>query len=237
MKKVILFLSMLVGVLSAQAHSSFDPLDPYFQVSEPQIEVLDSSDHVSGEDFSIETRNYVEVPPGSEIGDVIAIAREIIAFGKEIYKIVEAGKPVINTTYAPISVLPLETKFGREITPMNLGHWKTPKFVKFKVTYKNGYGAEVVSFTYNVNMSYGGKFENKGAYITNAQIVPENINVVWGYTFNAKMSLIGLTNTGSDEDPIAGATLVLSYSVSTVLREDKNNMTIFIGGDGTIQQM
>jgi hypothetical protein len=86
-------------------------------------------------------------------------------------------------------------------------------------------------------MSYGGKFAGKGAYITNAQIIPENINVVWGYTFNAKMSLVGLTNLGTDEEPIAGATLVLSYSVSTVLREDKNNMTIFISGDGTIQQM
>jgi hypothetical protein len=30
---------------------------------------------------------------------------------------------------------------------------------------------------------------------------------------------------------------VLSYSVSTIIKEDRNNMTIFIAGDGTIQQM
>jgi len=109
--------------------------------------------------------------------------------------------------------------------------------VKFKVTYKNGFGSEVVSFTYNINMSYGGQFQGKGAYITHAQIVPENVTVAWGYTFNAQMSLVGLTNLGTEENPIAGATLQLSYSVKTVLKEDKNNMTIFIAGNGTIQQM
>ena len=120
---------------------------------------------------------------------------------------------------------------------MHLSRWKTPKFVKFKVSYKNGYGTEVVSFVYNVNMSYGGQFGGKGAYITNAQVVPEKVNVLWGYTFNAKMSVVGLSNIGTDEDPIAAATLSLYYSVSTVVREDKNNMTLFIAGDGTIQQM
>jgi hypothetical protein len=163
--------------------------------------------------------------------------KEIIAFGKEIYKIVEAGKPVINTHYAPISVLPLETEFGREITPMKLSHWNAPKFAKFKVSYKNAYGIEVVTFTYNVNMSYGGQFRGKGAYITNAQIVPEKVIVAWGYTFNAKMRLVGLTNIGTENSPVAGATLQMSYSVSTVLKEERNNMTIFIAGDGTIQQM
>ena len=237
MKFSALLASLLISAFVNHAQASYEAIDPYFQISDITVEVLDSSEEMTyGEPIQYK-KNYVELRPNTEIGDVIAIAREIIAFGKEIYKIVEAGKPVINTTYAPISVLPLETKYGKEITPMNLSSWKAPKFVKFKVTYKNGYNQQVVDFTYNINMSYGGKFDGKGAYITNAQIVPENINVVWGYTFNAKMSLVGLTNTGTDEEPIAGATLVLSYSVSTLIKEDRNNMTIFIGGDGVIQQM
>ena len=236
MSRLILTLAFVLSSLSLQAHSNIDSLDPYFQISDISVEVVDASDDNLASDINIDEKNYVQ-DPRTEIGDVISIAKDLIAFGKEIYKIIEAGKPVINTNYAPISVLPLETKYGREISPMNLSHWKVPKFVKFKVSYKNGYGTEVVSFTYNVNMSYGGKFGGKGAYITNAQIVPENVNVLWGYTFNAKMSVVGLSNIGSDEDPIAGATLALYYSVSTVIREDKNTMTLFIGGDGSIQQM
>lgn len=227
MKKFIILAIALSMTAFAQANSS-QVIDPYYEISDFSVEKVEEGDFFEGE--------YV-LSRDTEIGDVIATAREIIAFGKEIYKIIEAGKPVINTNYAPISVLPLGTKYGQAITPMNLNNWQSPKFAKFKVTYKNGYGAEVVSFTYNVNMSYGGKFGDQGAYITNAQIVPENVNVLWGYTFNAKMSLVGLTNTGSDEDPVAGATLSLSYSVSTVIREDRNNMTIYIDGNGTIQQM
>ncbi len=237
MKFSALLATLVLSAFISQAQAADETIDPYFQISDVTIEVIDSSDEIAQREPTRLNKNYVELRPNTEIGDVISIAREIIAFGKEIYKIVEAGKPVINTTYAPISVLPFGTKYGKEITPMNLSSWKAPKFVKFKVTYKNGYNQQVVDFTYNINMSYGGKFDGKGAYITNAQIVPENVNVVWGYTFNAKMSLVGLTNTGTDEEPIAGATLVLSYSVSTLIKEDRNNMTIFIGGDGTIQQM
>ncbi len=236
MKSISFILGLVLAASTALAHSNIGAFDPYFQISDVSVEVVDSSELQDVQNPIHLEKNYVQ-DPRTEIGDVISIARDLIAFGKEIYKIIEAGKPVINTNYAPISVLPLDTKFGREITPMNLGRWKAPKFVKFKVTYKNGYGAEVVSFTYNVNMSYGGQFGGKGAYITNAQIVPENVNVLWGYTFNAKMSVVGLSNIGTDEDPIAGATLSLYYSVSTVIKEDKNNLTLFIAGDGTIQQM
>jgi hypothetical protein len=235
MSKLVIGFLLVLSSFLASANPSVDSNDPYYEISDVVVEVVESSDENVQNNKPFVLKN--SPGPGSEVGDVISVLREIIAFGKEIYKIVEAGKPVINTNYAPISVLPLETEFGKDITPMKLSQWKAPKFVKFKVTYKNGYGAEVVSFTYNVNMSYGGQFKGKGAFITNAQIVPENVTVAWGYTFNAKMSLVGLTNIGTDEEPIAGATLVLSYSVSTVIKEDRNNMTIFIAGDGTIQQM
>lgn len=211
--------------------------NPYYEISDVSVQVLSSSENPNPSEEYIHHKNYVEAGPGTEVGEVISIFRQIIAFGKEVYKIVENGKPVVNTEYAPISVLPLFTQFGKDITPMDLSNWQAPKFMKFRVAYKNGFGVEVISFTYNVNLSYGGEFQGKGAYITNAQIVPEKISVAWGYTFNAKMSLVGLTNLGSEESPVAGATLQLSYSVSTLVKEDRNNMTIFIAGDGTIQQM
>jgi|SRR5690606_21063131 len=203
-----------------------NPIDPYYQISEVKVERVDSNQKIT-----------LEKDLGRDLGEVISITRQIIAFGKEVYEIVKAGKPVINTEYAPISILPVNTEFGESISATDLAGWKRPSSEKFKVSYKNGYGAEVVSFTYNVNMSAGGKFRGTGSYITNAQIVPENISVAWGYNFNAKMSLVGLSNLGSDEDPIAGATLKLNFTVSTVVKEERNNMTIFVAGDGTIEQL
>lgn len=230
--KTILLLAL---VLSASTSFASQSKDPYYEISTVTTEVVESSDDYPS--FEHPDRNYVEQDPTPSVGDVIATARQIIAFGKEIYKIIEAGKPVINTSYAPISVLPLETKHGRSITPFHLSNWQRPKFVKFKVSYLNGYKQEVVAFTYNVNMSYGGQYDGTGAYITNAQIVPEQVTVAWGYTFNATMALVGVTNIGSEANPIAGATLKLSYSVKTVLKEEKKNMTLFVAGDGTIEQM
>lgn len=230
--KTLLLLAM---VLSASMSYASPGKDPYFEISDVQTQVIESSDDYPS--FEHPERNYVQQDPTPSVGDIIATARQIIAFGKEIYKIIEAGKPVINTSYAPISVLPLETKHGTQITPFHLSHWQRPKFVKFKVSYINGYKQEVVAFTYNVNMSHGGQYDGTGSYITNAQIVPEQVSVAWGYTFNASMSLVGVTNIGSEANPIAGATLVLSYSVKTVFKEEKKNMTLFIAGDGTIQQM
>jgi hypothetical protein len=140
MSKLAIGLVVILSSFMAFANSSIDLQDPYYQISDMTVEVLDSSD-------TYEPPRTSRGPgPGSEVGDIISVMREIIAFGKEIYKIVEAGKPVINTNYAPISVLPLDTEFGKDITPMKLSRWQAPKFVKFKVTYKNGYNADVVSF-------------------------------------------------------------------------------------------
>lgn len=222
-KLAIILFAFMSSALSANTQA----IDPYFQISQVSVEKLETTP----------TPLILNKDLGTDLGEVISVTRQIIAFGKEIYKIVEAGKPVINTQYAPISVLPVNTEFGESITATDLSRWQRPSSQKFKVTYKNGYGSEVVAFTYNVNMSAGGQFQGKGAYITNAQIVPENISVAWGYTFNAQMSLVGLSNLGSDEDPIAGATLKLNYTVSTMIKEERNNMTIFIAGDGSIQQM
>lgn len=231
-KLFFLFLFILNHTTQVIADSHLD--DPYYQISHVAVEVVDSS-----EGFVHQKPFLITPDPGpeTEIGDVITVMRDIIAFGKEIYKIIEAGKPVIHTEHVPLSILPFNSAIGRDITPMHLSHWKAPKFVKFKVTYKNAYGAEVVSFIYNINLSYGGKFQGKGAYLTNAQVVPEKISVAWGYNFNAKMSLVGLSNLGTEEDPIAAATLELGYSVSTILKEERNKMTIFISGDGAIQQL
>ena len=231
MKKFMIFVAAVLISYIASANNYNPYQDPYYEIREVTVEKIEDSEGLEGP----ETITLTERKSSNSIGEVIAIGREIIAFGKEIYQIVEAGRPVVKTNYSPISVLPYNQTRGKEISPMNLSRWKGPRSVKYKVTYTNGFGMDVVTFTYNINMSYGGSYNNKGYYITNAQIVPEYVSVAWGYSFNASMKLVGITNKGTQDFPIAGATLSLSYEVSTIIQEDRNNLTFFLSGDGTIK--
>ncbi len=233
MKKFMIFLSAVLISFIASANHYNPYQDPYYEIREVTLEKIEDSEGI----IQPEAVSLTGRKSSNGVGEVIAIGREIIAFGKEIYQIIEAGKPVVRTDYSPISVLPYSETRGKEISPINLSRWKGPRSVKYKVTYINGFGMEVVTFTYNINMSYGGSYKNKGYYITNAQIVPEYVSVAWGYSFNASMKLVGITNKGTQDFPIAGATLGLTYEVSTIIQEDRNNLTFFLSGDGTIKAL
>src|SRR5690606_24045207 len=131
---------LLVVLMLCSVFTQANTIDPYYQISNVKIEVLEET----------QTDLITGPGPNTELGDIIATTRQIIAFGKEIYKIIVAGKPVVDTKYTPISVLPLDTEFGKDIAPADLARWQPPKSTKFKVTYENGYGSEVIAFTYNI---------------------------------------------------------------------------------------
>lgn len=227
-------LGALVATLAVSSFASTSELDrahdPYFKIKKVKIEEIPQ----------VENSNKTNFEPsvmmnGGEIGQVIAVADQIIAFGERVYAIVKKGKPVVNTSWAPVSVLPRQA--GKTIEAMDLDNWSYPKSRKYKVTYVNGFNMNVVEFTYNVNFSYGGSYNGKGRYITGAQIVPEYVSVAWGYEFDASMKVVSIINRGTKNSPVAGATLQLSYNVATIIQEDRNNVSYFIQGDGQIGQL
>lgn len=174
---------------------------------------------------------------GGNVGEVIAVADQIIAFGERVYEIIKKGKPVVHTSYAPVSVLPRAKKEGRAVDAMDLDGWNYPRSIKYRITYKNGFGMNVVVFTYNVNFSYGGSLNGKGKYITDAQIVPEDLTVQWGFEFNATSKLVGIVNHGSSANPVAGATMMISYSVNSVMSSSNSNVSYHMSGDGQIREI
>ena len=204
--------------------------DPYFKIKNVKIEEIPQVENFNKADF-----NPSMIMSGGQVGEVIAVADQIIAFGERVYAIVKKGQPVVNINWAPVSVLPKEA--GKSIDAMDLDNWSYPKSRKYKVTYTNGFNMNVVEFTYSVNFSYGGSYNGKGRYITGAQIVPEYVSVAWGYTFDASMKVVSIINRGSKANPVAGATLQLSYNVSTILQDDRNNINYFIQGDGQVGQL
>jgi len=168
------------------------------------------------------------------LGEIIMATKQLIALGKEIYKIIEAGKPVVNVESTPVSVLPRDEK-GEYVDAMNLTNWKMPKVKKFKVAAKNYLGMTPVSFEFMMIFTPGGKYNGKGAYLTGTQIKPTTVNVSWGYSVDATFKVQSIVNQGSADAPVAGAILMIDYTIKTVLKESRNSRTFFVNGNGHAQ--
>jgi len=170
----------------------------------------------------------------SDIGTIIMVTEKLIALGEKIYKIVERGRPVVDLQSEPIEILPRDDK-GQAISAMQLHGWKAPISRKYKVTTKNYLGMKPASFEFMLIYSYGGQNRGSGRYITGAQIKPTSVDVKWGYKLDAKFYVQSIMNQGTEENPVAGATLMIDYKISTVLQDSTNNKTFFINGLGQVQ--
>lgn len=171
-----------------------------------------------------------QLDPVERTGKVISLAKDLVALGEDVYKLVVKGRPTITTNYAPISVIPRLN--GQPVDIMETENWKIPVKRTYEVLYKNLFRMHVVKFRYSVIYSYGGTYNETGAYLTAVQIIPESMNVLFGYDFTATMKLGGIQNNGTRQNPIAGATLLLEYTVRTILMANTEVRTVFVTGQG-----
>ncbi len=168
-------------------------------------------------------------------GQVITVARDLVALGEDIYRLVSKGKPNVTTVYDPISVIPRVG--GKAVDILDTESWSMPSKRTYAITLKNTYNIDVVTFRYSVIFSHSGSYEGKGAYITAAQIQPDFLNVLWGFDFTATMKLGGIQNQGSRANPVAGATLVLQYTVSNIMNSRTMVDAFFISGRGQFKKL
>lgn len=182
----------------------------------------------------------VEVPEKNEkgLGDVIMVVDKLIGLGKKIWPIIEAGKPVVNTTFTPpISVLPRVEGEPNDVAFHDMADWEAPRQKSYQVDFKNGWGMNVISFTYNVSYQYGGSYEGKGRYLTGVDVSASNISVSWGFDFNATSKLVSISNRGAQDDPLASATVKIQYEASSVLRNIQSTQSFHVTGDGEVEQV
>lgn len=164
--------------------------------------------------------------------DPISKARDIINLGKEIWDIIESNRPITKVESNYATAVPASVTDWRD-----LSEWKMPRSVLVSVAYKNLFGAEVVRFAYRILYTYGGKLDNKGLYLTNATIVPHQLNVSWGYSVDAKVDVPSVINVGNRANPIAGMEILVKWTVSTVLKETTETSSYFIRGDGSLRDI
>jgi hypothetical protein len=165
-------------------------------------------------------------------GQVIAVARDIVALGEAIYELVKKGKPTNVTEYAPISVIPKEPGTKEPVDLFDLEGFSMPVERAFVARIKNGVGKEVVQFTYKIMFSYGGSYNGAGKYLTSVIIVPQSVKTSFGWDFNASMKLSGMMNHGTKADPVAGIMITIKYQMNGWSTAYERNDTIHITGRG-----
>jgi hypothetical protein len=187
-----------------------------------EVEIVDDLNTAPAYSYNVE--NY---------GKSLASAGKLIALGEKIWEIIKKGKPVVKDfDFKPLSVLP-KTESG-DIPVFEMSNWSAPKAARFKIDYKNLWGISVVSFYYNVSFQYNGMYQGKGAYLTGINVTASNLEVMWGFNFDASVEVISIANTGSIEAPVASVTLKIKQTSKTVLQEVRKARNIHLNGLGEI---
>ncbi|WP_408096749.1 hypothetical protein ACJVC5_17065 [Peredibacter sp. HCB2-198] len=212
----------------------------YFTISQVRVEEVKTSamgfEYTEDDDKNFGWGNIAGIPdPIGDAGRVIAIARDLVALGEEVYRLVDHGRPHNVTEYAPISVVPRIN--GKPADVFETEGWRAPTKKTYKVSYDNLYGVTVVDFKYSVVYSYGGHFNGAGAYLTAVQIIPEYVKTLFGFDFTATMKLGGIQNQGTRNNPIAGATIIMEYTISNILQAVNRADAYFITGQGGFKRL
>ncbi len=178
---------------------------------------------------------YGDPTPIDQAGKVIGVAKDLVALGEDVYNLVIKGKPNVKTDYAPISVIPKVN--GEPADILETENWKMPKSVTYELVYENVYGMDVVTFRYSLIYSYGGSYNGKGQYLTAVQVIPEQVSVLFGYDFSAKMKLGGIANHGTRDNPLAAATIILEHEVRTVVKGSLSTAAFQVVGNGNYKKI
>ena len=176
---------------------------------------------------------------GGPIGEVTMIIDGLIAIGTKLWPIIDAGRPVIDTSgMAPsISVLPEFKNADPKREFYEMANWSLPRAQSFRVSYKNKFKSEVVGFTYTVYFQFNGNYNSKGKYITNLKIQASNADALWGFKLNASSELIGIANVGTINNPVASAIIQISYTAKSVVNEVRSSQSFYVDGLGKMKML
>ncbi|HEY8272614.1 MAG TPA: hypothetical protein VIG33_17100 [Pseudobdellovibrionaceae bacterium] len=243
MTKIILVFATVFAI-NAQAADQNDV--KYFQLAKVKVTEVTNQYPLTetftqpglGEDCNPASRAKVldngvpSLNPADPLDQISIIIDKIVNIGKKVWAIVETGRPTVHIKTYTANALPQGLKCWSDLTG-----WQIPQSKVYRVQYENLYGMDVVDFAYRVTFTAGGALKGQGKYITNATIMPADLNVSWGYTFNANAEVPSVFNMGTSEQPVAGMQMVMKWSVDTVMNHAEQAESYYVGGDNTMKQM
>ncbi len=176
--------------------------------------------------------------PGSRgaFDSIIMVIDKLIAIGQKIIPTIKEGRAIVtNNPMASVSVLPRTD--AKDPVVHDMGGWTIPVSKHYKITYTNGIGMEVVSFVYSITYQYNGSMDGKGKYLAGIRASARNITIAWGFDLDASSQLIQISNIGTQQDVVAGATIEMSYTVKNWTRTITTNESFFVAGDGRMWKL
>jgi hypothetical protein len=172
----------------------------------------------------------------STIDGILMIVDKLIAIGEKIIPNIEKGRPVVtNKPMSAISVLP---RFdGSEPVVHDMADWTLPVAKHYQIKYNNGFGGEAVSFVYSISYQYNGTYNGKGHYLAGVRMSARDIIVNWGFDLDASSQLIQISNVGTKDNVIAGATIEITYTVKNMMRNLTTSESFHVTGDGRLYKL
>ena len=221
MFKSILITSLLLSSVSLLAQD----FDPTMEVSAVEITQIDVA--------PIETQIELPKIPMNPVDQVAMYVDGIIAIGKKVWPIIQAGMPVITTKgfSDSMSVLPAIENPTTHAELNQMANWSAPTAKSYRVSYKNYFNGEIASFVYTVMFQHGGTYKGVGKYITSLQVQASDVYAMYGIDFDASTELLNVANVGSEADPVASAMLKVSYKV----RGRTGSQTFYVDGRGDLK--
>lgn len=203
--------------------------------------IQDSTTAVDKGGLSLGTGAGGTINPGmgkvsSVLDGVLMIVDKLVAIGEKIIPTIEKGRPVVsNKAMQAISVLPRIEASDPVVHDM--ADWSIPVTKHYKIVYSNGFGATAVSFVYSVTFQYNGTYGGKGKYLAGVRMSARDIMVNWGFDLDATSQLIQISNVGTQNEVIAGATLEITYTVKNVMRNLTTSESFHVTGAGRIYKL
>eukprot|EP00178_Gracilaria_changii_P021629 TRINITY_DN64149_c0_g1_i1.p1 TRINITY_DN64149_c0_g1~~TRINITY_DN64149_c0_g1_i1.p1 ORF type:complete len:264 (+),score=40.53 TRINITY_DN64149_c0_g1_i1:48-794(+) len=157
----------------------------------------------------------------------------IINIAKKVWDFLKEGEPVMNIDEDYGDAVPK----GIERWDQMYG-WSAPSSKSYRHVWKDGFGREIFVITYRVMWTHEGKVEGSdGLYVHQAQMVPAEVKVGWGWTVNAQCKVPEVLNTGTNDAPVGGIHLRLVYTLGSIMQKHHRQLDYFVEGNGSFKDL
>jgi len=233
---ILTFLFLLVNNVSTSPIYSF----MHHHISQGTHETPDVPIEIRGTNFTsynlekyFDNKNpYVESYEIYPLSENNINSDEIITIGKETWKFVEDNKPVVNVKTDYTGAIPKSVSTWTKMTG-----WKNIEKGPYNIRWINGFNTETVRINFKWSGSYGGSYNNKGKYVTQAGPVVGSVHVAWGYTVDVDVMAFNPLNVGTEENPIGQIDIELKSRMFTILNDSMNNCRVRFVGNGIIKNV
>ncbi len=166
-----------------------------------------------------------QMPGGSGFG-------EIQNYFNWAWQLIQSNVAVLNVDHPPFaSALP------GGLTDFTQMEWPNPPIAReFNVVIKNVIGMKMVQAWYFVQATCEGRYEGRGQYLNNVEIVPGDVIAEWGFKVNVSVQIANVLNFGTKEDPIGGVQMILHVD-SKALNAQHIARSYVVRGDSRIEEV